>query len=786
VFIYFLYRLLGALAFPLIVLYFLKRGLRDRRYWKGLGERFGQGPASLDTTVPGGIWLHAVSVGEVASAAELLRQIRARMPATPLFVSVTTVAGRQLAEDRLGAIADGIFYAPVDLCWVVRRVLRRLRPRVVVVMETEIWPNLYREAKRCGCGLLIVNGRISDRAMPSYRRWRWAFADVLRWPDRILAQNQQAADRYLELGAPAARVETAGNLKYDFQIREASVPAAVRGLVDASAPDHVWIAASTMPPFTEDDPDEDDAVISAFQQLAGQFPKLMLILVPRRPERFETAAGKLAAANVRFVRRSQIRPGQALKLPGVLLLDSIGELSSLFPLADVVFMGGTLPHRGGHNILEPAFAAKPVVIGPHMENFPDIGDEFRSRGAVRCIETSGDLAPAVGGLLHNRDGARALGERAKTLAESRRGATSRAVAAVQDAHRQALPRFHRTLPGEVLLWPLAQVWRAGVALDREWKLLRRQRLPAPVVSVGGIAMGGSGKTPLVGYLAENLAARNFRPAILTRGYRRGSPEKCTILLPGESCSTARTGDEAQILLRAGHAALGIGSDRAAAARRLAGRWHPDVFLLDDGLQHWKLARDVEIVVIDAIDPAAGGLFPLGRLREPLSALRRASVFVVTRNGTEPWPGLEEWLRHHQPAAPVFYGHMAPLEWVSIRGEISVPLNALAHQEVAAFCGLGNPASFWKSLKEMNLRPKFQWTFGDHHAYRPRQLQRLRTQALASGARVLLMTEKDFVNLPPDAPHLLDGLDAYWLRVRFRIHSEERFWDWLVQILDHAR
>jgi tetraacyldisaccharide 4'-kinase len=541
-----------------------------------------------------------------------------------------------------------------------------------------------------------------------------------------------------------------------------------------------------MPPFTEDDPDEDDVVIAAFQQLAAHLPRLMLILVPRRPERFVTAAAKLAAASVNFVRRSQIEPGQAVALPGVLLLDSIGELASIFPLADVVFMGGTLPHRGGHNILEPAFAAKPVVIGPHMENFPDIGDEFRSCGAVACIETDSDLAPEIRRLLDDRKAADALGQRAKTLAESRRGATSRAVAAIHDAYGKALPRSHRTLPGKVLLWPLAQVWRAGVALDRRHKVRRQQHVPAPVISVGGISMGGTGKTPLVGYLAENLAARNFRPAILTRGYRRGSPEKSTIVLPGETCCTARTGDEAQILLRAGHAALGIGSDRAAAARLLAERWRPDVFLLDDGLQHWRLARDIEIVVIDAIDPVAGGLFPVGRLREPLSALRRASVFVVTRSGREPWPGLEETLRRYQPAAPVFYGHAVPLEWVSIRGEPSLPLHALKDKEVAAFCGLGNPASFWKSLKEMNLRPKFQWTFGDHHAYRPRQLQRLRTQALATGAAALLMTEKDFVNLPPDAPHLLAGLEAYWLRVRFRMDAEDRFWNWLVPRLVHRR
>ncbi|MBL8230879.1 MAG: tetraacyldisaccharide 4'-kinase [Bryobacterales bacterium] len=778
-FIYFLYRLLGALAFPLILLYFLKRGLRDSRYWKGLGERFGQGPASLDTTIPGGIWLHAVSVGEVVSAVELLRRLRAQSPATPLFVSVTTVAGRQLAEDRLGQIVDGIFYSPIDVCWIVRRVFRRLRPRLLVVMETEIWPNLYREAKRFGCGLVIVNGRISDRAIPTYRRWRWVFQEVLRWPDRILAQNQQAADRYAELGAPLDRLEIAGNLKYDFQIRDNEIPEAVRAFVDACMPGHIWIAASTMPPFEEGDPDEDDAVIAAFEQLSREFPKLLLILVPRRPERFETAAAKLASAGVRFVRRSGITEGNEFPLPGVLLLDTIGELSSIFPLASVVFMGGTLPHRGGHNILEPAFAAKPVIIGPHMENFPDIAEEFRGQKCVVCIDSPRELGPAVARLLQDEAAAAGLGQRAKTLAESKRGAVTRALDAIQEAHRNSVPRRHRTIVARMFLWPLSRLWRLGLTLDRSRKLRQRQKVSAPVVSIGGLAMGGTGKTPLVGYLAEHLASRGLRPAILTRGYRRGSPEKQTIVLPGEECCTARTGDEGQILLRAGHAALGIGADRAMSARMLQERWKPGVFLLDDGLQHWRLARDVELIVIDAIDPFAGGVFPLGRLREPLSALRRASCFLVTRSGPDSWPGLEDRLRRYQPSAPVFYCRTVPLEWVSISGERVEPLTALPHQEVAAFCGLGNPASFWKTLKELDLRPRFQWAFGDHESYRPRQLQRLRTQAAASGATALLMTEKDFVNLPRETPHLLQGVSAYWLRMRFEIDAEERFWNWLV-------
>lgn len=177
-------------------MYFLGRGLRDRRYFRQFGQRLGFLPASYEQTGDGAIWLHAVSVGEVLSSMELLRRLRAEFPRAPLFVSATTLAGMAAAEDKLGALADGVFYAPIDYCWAVRRVLRRLRPRAVVVMETEIWPNLYREAKRAGCALVVVNGRISDRAAPRYRALRWFFRQVLAWPDAILAQTEVSGRRY--------------------------------------------------------------------------------------------------------------------------------------------------------------------------------------------------------------------------------------------------------------------------------------------------------------------------------------------------------------------------------------------------------------------------------------------------------------------------------------------------------------------------------------------------------------------------------------------------------------
>ena len=263
--IYFLYQILQLALSPAVALYLLYRGIRDRRYFARLGERLGFLPASLQTTAADAIWFHAVSVGEVLSALEVIRRLRAERPSVPIFVSTTTLAGRATAEQRLRDLAQGIFFAPLDYRSVVRRVLRRIRPAAVVILETEIWPNLYRESKRAGASLLVVNGRISDRALPRYRRWRGFFRHALIWPDAIFAQSAEDARRFIGAGAPAERVSVAGNLKYDFT-PAASGPATQ--ILNGVRPEAIWIAASTMPPQESTDPDEDDAVIAAFEALA--------------------------------------------------------------------------------------------------------------------------------------------------------------------------------------------------------------------------------------------------------------------------------------------------------------------------------------------------------------------------------------------------------------------------------------------------------------------------------------------------------------------------------------
>ena len=756
-----------ALFAPLLIFYFGYRIYRDRRYAHNFRERLGTIPFTQRTPA-GAVWLHAVSVGEVLSSIALLKALREIYPAAPIYVSCSTLAGRAIAEEKLKPLVAGLFYAPLDFAFCVRRVVKRIRPSMVVVMETEIWPNLFREARRSGAALVVVNGRISDRAFPRYRPLKWFFSAVLSHADEILVQSEQDRQRYIALGAPADRVHSAGNLKYDFNPGEGAIPDAIGQLLDRVRPRRIWIAASTMPPRETGDVDEDDVVIDAIRELSARHPDLLTILVPRRPERFDSATAKLAAVAIPFVRRSGLTAEESPALPCVLLLDSMGELGRLFAVADVVFMGGTLAQRGGHNILEPAYFGKAVIAGPHMENFAAIADEFTEGGALFRVEAAADLGNAVSKLLEDAALRRDLGERARKLAESKRGVTARIASRIMQRYFRTLPMR----PGPLILQPLANLWQWETARRSEASANRR-RLPRPVISVGNITMGGAGKTPFVDWLTRELAAGGSQPAILTRGYRRKSAGGIVVVPAGSSAPSNLTGDEAQIYVSRGIAHVGIGANRFDAGTQLLRTVAADVFVLDDAFQHWPLHRDADIVLIDALNPfGAGAVFPRGRLREPLEALERADLFVINRVETGfRTDAIEETLRRFNPDAPVVKARVVPKRWREIgsnRIELQPPFRF-----AAAICGLANPQSFWRTLERLGVDVRFCWGFGDHHRYRVSELRRVAKAAMESGAEAVVTTEKDIPNLPAQALDLLHPLRLYALEIGLEVDNPER-------------
>jgi 3-deoxy-D-manno-octulosonic-acid transferase len=565
----------------------------------------------------------------------------------------------------------------------------------------------------------------------------------------------------------------AGNFKYDFEPHALLQGSPVKDLLDAVHPEKVWIAASTMPPAAAGDVDEDDIVIAAFQQLAARHPGLMLILAPRKPERFTVTADKLDAAGVPFVKRSALGQANGI-LPRVLLLDSIGELSGLFAAADVVFMGGTLARRGGHNILEPALFGKPVITGPHMENFQAIADDFRAARASVPIASGDELAAAVERLLFAPDEAREIGARALTRAQACRGASARAVAEVREL--RTIPKYRPAMPWFMLAWLLARFWERGAHRRQRANVRRIRKLPVPVISVGNLTMGGTGKTPCVLRLVELLKERGHKPAILTRGYGRHSPERSLQVAAGEAVAAHHSGDEAQIFIRAGIAPVGIGADRFESGTRLIAKFAPDVLVLDDGFQHRKLARDVDVVLIDALNPFGDGdVFPLGRLREPISGLSRAGVVLITRcDGSDLARLIIREVRKWNTQAPVFQSSVEPRGWVEHASGKRAALAEFPFRRVGAFCGLGNPAAFRRTLEDLGVEIADWVTFDDHHRYRPSELQHLAEHMKACGASALVTTQKDAINLCESTTELIAPMPLYWLEIAVRIERENEF------------
>ncbi|MBV9613298.1 MAG: tetraacyldisaccharide 4'-kinase, partial [Acidobacteriaceae bacterium] len=584
-----LYRFIQLAGLPLTALYFIARLVTQREYWSHFGERLGLLSRSFTRTKPGSIWLHAVSLGEIASALPLIEHLRRQHPLVPIYLSTATIAGRRAAERDLDALVNGLFYSPLDYVSCVRRVLRTIRPALLIVLETEIWPNLYVETTRTGARLAILNGRISDRAWPQYRRWRRLFAPILQLPDTISVQSGKDYDRYLQLGVPASKLRVEGNLKYDACAVRPPLSLEIFGA------EQVWIAASTVGPnergsLTRHAVDEDDILIRAFQALAVEFPHLLLILAPRQPARFPVVAQKLERSGLPFIRRTS--RATSLQLPGVVLLDSVGELSRLYSYASVVFVGGSLAPRGGHNIIEPAAAGAPIVVGPNMQNFEAIMADFVQANAIAQIESDQELLPAVRRLLVNRDAARDLGRRARELTEQQRGISERLANSMYPLFSSATLARPHSFAGRMFLGALSFVWReAGIVKRRHAEKYADAQPPldVPVISIGGITVGGSGKTPFTIYLARRLRERGFQPAILTRGYGRQSAAKSLVFVPGSKAPATMTGDEAQMLLKRGQAPIGIGGNRYETARVLLTHLpETDILLLDDGFQHARL------------------------------------------------------------------------------------------------------------------------------------------------------------------------------------------------------
>jgi 3-deoxy-D-manno-octulosonic-acid transferase len=418
------YDLLALLACAALLPAWLWRASRDAEQRRWLRERLGRLPDGAPQDGP--VWVHAVSVGEVKAARPLLAELSARHPAPPLVLSTATLTGYATAR----ALYPGlyVFQAPVDLRRVVTRVLRRLRPRALLLVELEAWPALLRAADEGGVPVAIVNGRITERSFRRYLAWRWWLPEFHRLA-LVAAQDSRCAERLVQLGVEAGRVHVTGNLKHD---RAAPVPAesvaALAGELGLVPGTPVLVAGSTHA-------GEEEAVVEAWRAAGGQAsgePACRLVLVPRHPERAPEVLRMLARARVAAVVRSA--PGAAAADPrAVIVADRMGELEALFGCATVAFLGGSLAPVGGHNVLEPALAGLPVLVGPHLDSCRAEAELLAAAGGLRIVADAAELAARLAELLRDEPARRAMGQRARAAAAGLSGAAAADVRLLAEA-----------------------------------------------------------------------------------------------------------------------------------------------------------------------------------------------------------------------------------------------------------------------------------------------------------------------------------------------------------------
>ena len=396
------------------------QAVRYRKYVGSLSQRLGYLPVSFNIDAEPSIWIHAVSVGELLTARPLIAALREKHPSLRIFLSTTTMSAQQLAR-RNPLDVDGVFYFPFDLGFVVRRTLDLVKPKLFLMMESEIWPNLLRECRRRGVRTAIVNGRLSARSFPRYRLARGFFRHVLADIDRFCVQSDESRRRFVEIGAPPDRVTVTGSQKFDSLEPASAGQARSRERVlryfrfPPARP--VWVAGSTMK-------GEEALVLRVFRRLKASQPTAALVLAPRHPERFDDVVAMAQQEGFRTVRRSEL-PIDAEPRADVVVLDTIGELAAVYQVGTVVFVGGSLVPTGGHNILEPAVFGRPVVFGPHMHNFAEIAAAFVAADAGVQVVSDGAFEDDVLALMADPVRRARLGAAARALVDANRGAKAK-------------------------------------------------------------------------------------------------------------------------------------------------------------------------------------------------------------------------------------------------------------------------------------------------------------------------------------------------------------------------
>ncbi len=774
-----LYSFLLVLALPIIIPWFLLQIILKRKYFRNFSQRLGVIPRKLRNIKQdsGLIVLHASSVGEVMLARQVVRALRLRDPSTPIVLTTMTDAGYEIAVRTLPELR-GVLFVPLDYRSCVRRFLNSLRPSLLLLLETELWPNLICETRSRGIKVALLNGRISKRSYPRYRMFSFFFRRILARIDLFAMQTRDDADRIRLIGADPARIRVTGNIKFDIPPYDMnhSFAAMIRECAGWFGGEPILVAGSTHA-------GEEEILMDVFESTRRTCPSLRMIIAPRHLDRIHELRALFDQRRVNYIEvTGELAQGRSAGVADIVLLNVMGHLLDAYHMGKMAFVGGSLVPIGGHNVLEPASLSCPIISGPNVANFSEAVDLLIASRAIRIVRSAEQFAETIMELIRNDDLAEELGERARQVVQQNQGASMRTVDAVIEAVREEGAVADTTLPDVIpdsmgLLRPLAplaahlyeRVIRIRNGLyDLHWMPIRYA--PLPVISIGNLTAGGAGKTPMTMLLAELFSGIGLKPAIVSRGYK-GSAGSSPIRVPTDG-SWREFGDEPVLMARKlANVPVIVSRKRWPGAVMAQKAFDADLVILDDGFQHRALARDADILLIDARRPPQHDrMLPMGYLRDPLDRVKQAHIVVLTHSDeTDHVEEIEDWLAKMTPVTPVFRARHTCAGLFDTRIDAMRDPESLRSIPVAVLCGIANPSGLISQLKNLGSRIVDQAVFKDHHAYNRDEINRAIRQAMALGAQAIVTTAKDDIRLM----HTLGNYDIPILVLEIRLEMDRQ-------------
>ncbi len=821
---YIVYNLLMILVFVVFVIpYYIYRLFTE----KGFSTRFRQqvfGKVYYDEVEKvmrkDCVWIHGASVGEIVATSPLVKQIRKEMPNRPILVSAYTVGGFNMAKQIIPE-ADAIIYFPLDLPFVAESMVKRIHPGVFMPVETELWPNFLRAIRERNIPVMMVNGRISEKSVKNYRYLYGIWEDMLATVSRFCMQSSIDADYIATLGADKDKIFVTGNTKFDQTYAEVTEEDYKRykeelGLV-GSYP--IVMAGSTHP-------GEEKSLFEAFHKIRAQYADARLVIAPRKITRADEIAKLAASYGYETGFRSKLLEEQEeRKHYPVILLDTIGELGRIYAVGDVVFVGGSLNKTGGHNVLEPAAHAKPIVVGPNMQNFKDSYSLLSKVGACKMVNNATELTAELLDIISNDDRRNKMGAASLQVIRENRGADIRTIAYLKEllnlttvpsreypeypintrnlndegggglrhsdaaiqyvykiAYGPETPFFGWLLLGFLRacsylygfgVWLKLSIYKAGFK--------KREKLSCCVISIGNITVGGTGKTPTAQKMAVLIQKMGYRVVILNRGYRSHFGKEIGVVSDGKKIfmTAYEAGDEAYLMAKTlPGIPVVIGKNRAITGKYAVEKLGAEVIIMDDGYQHWQLERDLDVVLVDTLNMFGNGcVLPRGTLREPLENLDRGDLFLLTKTDQSSILSrmqLRDTIEKYNQQAPVIESVHHPKNFVEIAdwykgiSENFKDLDELKGKDVMVFSAIGNPSSFEQTLAGIGLNIMEAVRYPDHHDYGMLEMQYITERASSQKAVAMVATAKDAVKIPTEFIYSAREIPLYILNMDIQV------------------